>query len=97
MAFGDADIAFMMSDVLGVDVRFRGKCTRGFLDAGDGVANDNFGGPVQSSRKSVTIKTGSIPGLDVGDEGKVDGEDVVVRLVSPADDGKLMVLHLAEA
>lgn len=96
MAFGDCDLAFMMSDVFGVPVVFGSQRTRGILDVADHELEDGSGQPVQLRRTALLIKSDSLTELAIDSAIKVDGTSRKVRDISLREDGKITELLLAD-
>lgn len=80
MAFGDSDLAMMLSDIFSVAVSFGATNTRGIVDFYDDVAYDELGTPgVVGRERGVRLLTSEVAALAHGAAITVDGVAYTVR------------------
>lgn len=96
--FGEDDIDAMLAE-LGVPCVFGAVTVPCLVDTPDSVAlaDAGLGGGVIAGKVAVTIRTDSLPGIDVGSEITVDGASYKVRVPLKQGDGATTVLLCQEA
>jgi hypothetical protein len=92
MAFGDSDLAFMMSDVFSKPVVIGGVSTTGIVRDYDGLANkaDVF---LVENELVVSVQSSSLPNIADGQTGTVNGIAVQVRYYTRMNDGGITRIY----
>lgn len=95
--FDSTDLDALADDLGTIDVTIGATTVSGFLDHTDVEVLPGNGAPQYAERIVVKVRTGALPGLEVGAAITVDGDDYTVSLVRRIQDGAFTEILLDTA